>query len=1083
MHADLGQIVLPNRKALALLTYLAVEAPAAPSRETLLALLWPALSDADARNNLRVTLAWLRQRLGEGLPDQQLLRSTRLVLQLNPDSDVWLDLREFYALVRATEQHQHAQRDDCDVCLELMAQAAALYRGELLAGFALDGCPEFEAWLLVQRERAHVQALTLHQELARAYIARGRLAEAEACTRRLLALDPLQEAAHRQLMRLLLRQGRRGAALAQFAVCREVLATELGSEPEHETALLYAQIRANTLHPSAPSAPASGHPRQLTSLAPFIGRESELEAIGAQLRAGRERLITLVGTGGIGKTRLAQQVVATYGSLFRDGATFVALAETPTSAAIPAAIVEALGVPLAADGRSPTEQLNALLSGRQMLLVLDNLEHLIDGAPLLLHLLQAAPRLVLLITTRERLNVQAEDLFELEGLPTPAEGAAGDGSDFAAVRLFLDRAQRVSKHAPLTGEALPHVAQICRLVEGLPLAIELAATWTREQSCQEIVAELSGGLSRLETTLRDIAPHHRSLRNVFEASWRLLRRAEQQALMLLTVFRGGFSHSAAQAVVGVTPAMLSSLRDKSLLRPARARRYDMHAAVQKFAAEALAAEPHAADRAYHDHSRYFLSILAAEAVTLDTREARAAADAIQADWENISAAWQRAAREGASEQLERALDGLVRFCNLRALYQEAQSALEHALLHTGNRTDASAPLLRCRLLTACATMAGRLRQERAPAMAAQAMALAEPLEDYQAMVENLITQANACIHSADFTQARALADHALNLAHAANLELAIGACLDTLGVIDYHLSAFADAAPRFQQVLAIHERTGRLEQRGREAVGRLGIIASEEGRHETALRYVQAYLASCEHIGDRRNQAHAQHHLAFIWLKLGAYDRVIELLLPNIQRARSLGDGELVSLGLHVLAWAQRALGQLDAALDSATEAVAVGRATGARLAEAFALHQLAETELARHTGDGDRMSTADLFQQAAAWFRAMDKVLMAAETEVGLAELHRRWGAAAAALALIEPIIPLLPTTAATGWDDPIRAYVVCVLVLRAAGNPRAATLLRQGLQLLDTLAGHIDDPTLRQSFLLANPAHHTLRSGAMVG
>jgi tetratricopeptide (TPR) repeat protein len=199
-------------------------------------------------------------------------------------------------------------------------------------------------------------------------------------------------------------------------------------------------------------------------------------------------------------------------------------------------------------------------------------------------------------------------------------------------------------------------------------------------------------------------------------------------------------------------------------------------------------------------------------------------------------------------------------------------------------------------------------------------------------------------------------------------------------------------------------------------------------------------------------------------------------LQPNIVRARSLGDGELVSLSLHVLAWAQRTLGQLDAALDSATEAVAVAHASQARLAEAFALQQLAETELLRYVGDGTWARTADRFQQAAALFRAIDKALMAAETEVGLAELHRRRGASEAALALIEPIISLLPTTAATGWDNPIRAYVVCVQVLQAADDPRAGVLLHQGLQLLDTLAGHIDDQSLRQRFLLANEAHHTL-------
>ena len=419
--AQLGQIVLPNRKALALLTYLAVEAPAAQSRETLLGLLWPELPDAEARNNLRVTWARLRQRLGDDTPGvPPLLHSTRLDLQIKADGDVWFDLREFNALVRACDQHQHPQRDQCAACQERLAQAAALYRGEFLAGFALDGCPEFEAWVFVQRERAHMQVLKLLSELACFHETHNQPSQAETYTRQQLALDPLQEAAHRRLMRLLLHQGRRAAALAQFAICRDALAVELGLEPEHETTALYAQLKAH-IPPTVSSIPWPMVDTTLPDyLTPFIGRETELAAIGERLRAGHERLITLVGPGGIGKTRLAQQVAAAYGSMFRDGVHFVPLAQTPAVELIPAAIVEALGLSFVASQRSPVEQLIEMLAGRQLLLVLDNLEHLIDGAALLLQLVQGAPQLVLLVTTRERLHLQAEDLFELDGLPTPA---------------------------------------------------------------------------------------------------------------------------------------------------------------------------------------------------------------------------------------------------------------------------------------------------------------------------------------------------------------------------------------------------------------------------------------------------------------------------------------------------------------------------------------------------------------------------------------------------------------------------------------------------------------------------------------
>ena len=536
--------------------------------------------------------------------------------------------------------------------------------------------------------------------------------------------------------------------------------------------------------------------------------------------------------------------------------------------------------------------------------------------------------------------------------------------------------------------------QICQLVEGFPLAIELAATWTRDLSCQEIVAELSDGLHDLETTLRDIAPHHRSLRAVFDASWRLLTDAEQRTLMLLTVFRGGFTRDAARAIVDAPATLLSGLRDKALLRPAGARRYDMHAVVQQFAAQALTADPQAAERAHRDHSRYFLTILAAQAVALDTRDARAAADAIQLDWENVSRAWQWAAHSGEHDLLEPALDGLVRFCNLRGLFQEAQIALEHALLRPSRSSREPAPtLLHCRLLTARAYMAGRRGLEQTQTLAQQALALAEQLEDSQAIIENLIIQSNAYKYAADHAQARALAERALGLAQAEGLEVSIGVCLDSLGAIDYLTGEFERASTRFQQVLAIHERTGRLEQHGREAIGRLGMIATEQGRYDSALRHTQHYLADCERTDDRRNIGNAQHDLAFASLRLGDFAQAIRLEAQSIVWSRAIGDRELTSLSLHNKARAHRALGQLPEALADVTDAVALARASGARLALAYAIGQLAETqmEVARH--EDEWAEAAANFQEAAASFRAFGKLVMAYEAEVGLAELARRRG------------------------------------------------------------------------------------------
>jgi predicted ATPase len=317
-----------------------------------------------------------------------------------------------------------------------------------------------------------------------------------------------------------------------------------------------------------------------------------------------------------------------------------------------------------------------MIAAKQLLLVLENFEHLMDGVDLLVEVLRQAPKVLLLVTSRERLNLQTEDLFELQGLPTPVSTTDAEASHFAAVRLFVDRAHRLDKHFKLSAEQLPHVVRICQLVEGFPLAIELAATWIRDLNCGEIVAELVEGLDRLETTARDMAPQHRSLRAVFNASWRLLSTAERRALAKLAVFRGGFHAEAARSVADASPALLSALRNKSLLRHAGSRRYDMHALVHQFSAEALATDRQEKARTQGAHSQYFMTLLAEQAIALDTRDAGVAGAKIQLDWENVTIAWQQATAQADLYLLQNALDGLFRFCDLRGLYPEAQTLFE-----------------------------------------------------------------------------------------------------------------------------------------------------------------------------------------------------------------------------------------------------------------------------------------------------------------------------------------------------------------------------------------------------------------------
>jgi predicted ATPase/DNA-binding XRE family transcriptional regulator len=328
---------------------------------------------------------------------------------------------------------------------------------------------------------------------------------------------------------------------------------------------------------------------------PLIGRQAEGAVLQQLLGEGR-RLISLVGPGGIGKTRLALQVAHDLSGRYADGAAFVPLAAITKAADIPAAIAETLGAPLPGSG-DPAQQIVALLAEHSALLVLDNFEHLLStengtGATLLLEqILQQTRQVQLLVTTRERLRLPGEHVFELIGLAVPAANTPANATDIAqsdAVLLFLARAQQVHHHFALTPANQAALVGICRLLEGSPLGIELAASWVRVLTVEEIAAEMEQSINFLALADRNAPARHRSLRAVFDHSWTLLADEERAVLARLAVFRGGFDRAAAREVAGASLPLLAALIDKSLVRAAPtpvfdgALRYDIHELLRQY---------------------------------------------------------------------------------------------------------------------------------------------------------------------------------------------------------------------------------------------------------------------------------------------------------------------------------------------------------------------------------------------------------------------------------------------------------------------------------------------------------------------
>lgn len=667
-----GQAVeIQRRKVLALLSYLAVNGQP-QRRDTLATLFWPEAGQSQARAALGRHLSEIRNLIGVEcvLADRE---TTALA------GEIWVDAQQFQQLTAAFGGKEPARS-------ELLDQAVALYRGDFMTGFTLPDCPAFDEWQFFQSEGLRQQFATALAQLVTRDFEQGDYAAALPYARRLLALDTLDEAAQRQVMELYALTGQQSAAIRQYELCVQMLAAEFGASPAVETKALYEQIRRGELSrkdqvqgsrgdhdvpPLLPRPPAPLHnlPAQLT---PFIGREVELAELAALLSGAEGRLVTIVGPGGMGKTRLAlaaaeAQLAATR---FAHGIFFISLAPLNDVAHIIPAIAEAIGYRFEAEGQaghSTRTQLLNYLRGRQLLLVLDNFENLLDGVALVSDILQAAPEVQILATSRERLHLHGEQLFPIQGLGFPDWETPADAATYTAVQLFMQSARRIQPHFELTAADSTHLTRICRLTEGMPLAIELAAGWVDLLSLTEIMAEIQRSLDFLATEVRNVPERQRSMRAVFDHSWARLNEAEQQTFARFAVFRGGFTRQAAQAVTGASLHLLSRLAAKSLLQYDRTPdRYQLHELLRQYAAEKLEITAQT-ETVRAAHAAYFADFLQQQEADLKSQGQRRAKVAIAADFENVRQAWLWAVERRDHATLDRAIEGLYWF-----LYHDLQ---------------------------------------------------------------------------------------------------------------------------------------------------------------------------------------------------------------------------------------------------------------------------------------------------------------------------------------------------------------------------------------------------------------------------
>jgi molecular chaperone HtpG len=597
---------LRTAKERALLAYLTVESDRSHTREALAELLWPEKPEGVARTNLRQALLGVRRAIGDRDLSKPYLVVDDETIQFNRDQHYWTDTEAFNIHIQNTFTHTHKSLETCLYCAQHLQAAVDLYRGDFMDGSLLLDSPSFQEWVVFHREQYLRYLLSALQTLSDYFRLVGKFELAHKYAYRLVSLDPLDESAHRRLMVVLAMSGKRAAALEQFLTCRRILQSELGVAPSIETVTVYDKIKnGEALRVDTGTLKRVNLPAQFT---PFYGRESELEWLAQSLANPIYRFITIVGPGGIGKTRLALQAAEINSEPFPDGVRYVSLDSIVSPDLIIPSIVQALGFPFRGDAE-PKKQLIRFLRPLRTLLVIDSMEYHLDQAGLILEILQQAPGVKFLVTTRQRLHYQAATLLELKGLAYPIDVNDPNAVNYPAVRLFLSRATRIQAGFVATEKDLVHIIQICKAVEGLPLAIELAAARLREFSCELIWQELQQNIDILQASMLDIPERHASMRAVFEQSWKPLSGNEKAVFRKLSVFTGIFTLDAAQRIADASLPVLSTLMDKSLLQGDASRGFSLHPLWKQFTSVKLAENRDENELALDLHHDYYLDFL------------------------------------------------------------------------------------------------------------------------------------------------------------------------------------------------------------------------------------------------------------------------------------------------------------------------------------------------------------------------------------------------------------------------------------------------------------------------------------------
>ena len=887
------------------------------------------------------------------------------------------------------------------------AGAIAEYGGPLLATFDRGDRPTFDAWVELERGEAQRRYGAAVEARADALAAEGRFVDAAELWRARIALDELDEDATRAYLRALARAGRKDDALRHYRRFAELVRREFDLEPAEETRALAERIRADDPEVAAPPSAAAA-PRPTADALPqpatrFVGRRRELAELHRMLVDEGARLATLVGLGGCGKTRLALAFAHAHRGAF-DGAVFVAAEAVTSSDSLADRMAAALGLQLDAQ-RPGAAQRGAHRADRHARGVRDNVEQ-VDGVEGLLSELLAGtrgPRL--LATSRRPLRLSGEWLLEVGGLAHPVvETELDPGAsavDYDALELFVAAARRVAPQLVFDMGDLIHVARISRLLEGLPLGLELAAAWTRVMPVARIADEIERGFDLLASDLVDVPERHRSMRAVLDRTWDDLTAAKRRTLARLSVFAGGCTLEAAERVTGAHLSTLLSLVNQSLLQRQPGERFASHPLVQQYAAGLLASDPGERSDALDAHARYYAERL--RAAHDGTAGRSGALRAVEPDAANLERAWFRLLEVGDLEAAGATVGPLFAYYDLLGHDRRGLEVCAATLDHLGPPASEAVAALRCTVQLAGATMAreaGALAVARTYAVDAVAVAGVHGLAGLVARGHQYLGD----VHQTTGAYADAEAAYALAIAgfEALGNTVELANTLNSLASMEAMQERYDAASERFRRCVELFEVVDDPLAKAI-ALNNLGYIAEAQGRHAVAAEHYEAGLAVFERLAFARGIAAVKNNLIVLYGVLGRLDEAEAIGLESLALKRSIQDTLGTIVTLKNLGDLQLRRGALDAAVGHYLPAIRTARELAAvprllqvlvgyaeyaqrvgrepfarRLLESLLRHPLATPSLVARVRDMHPGAPADVPSDPAALESVVEEILAA---------------------------------------------------------------------------------------------------------